>query len=89
MSKRPKKPRRPEKKAKVPTTDHRIHTTRTKKGHTYTFTDKHHGHPKGDHACWLPSISRDVEFSLFQGAEEGEFSDEKENLYNVHRKGEE
>jgi hypothetical protein len=65
--------------------DHRLHPTRTVKGRAYIFVDKHHHPPKGDHACWLRSISRDDEFLLFQEAETGNFEDEKGHLWNVHR----
>lgn len=88
MAKRPKIPPRgqPPKRPKI---DHRIHPVPTKKGRIYKFTDKHHNHPQGDHACWLEEICRGVEFSLFQGAETGDFCDERGNLYNVHRESEE
>ena len=88
MSKRRRMPER-RRKPKTSKIDHRLHPIKTTRGRPYRFTDKHHAHPKGDHACWLPSISRDVEFSLFQGAEAGDFGDERGNLYNVHRDNEE
>jgi hypothetical protein len=74
---------------KPPKVDHRIHPAKTLQGRTYKFTDKHHNYSKSDHACWLPSIGRDTEFSLFQDAETGDYSDDRENLYNVHKYGEE
>ena len=73
----------------TPKRDYRIHPVKSLQGHTYKFTDKHHHCSKSDHACWLKSISRDTEFALFQHAETGDYSDDSENLYNVHRDGEE
>lgn len=68
--------------------NHRVHGKKTLKGHGYEFTDKHHGHPKGDHACWSSDIARDTEFEMFQEAETGEFHDDDANLYNVLLDGE-
>ena len=75
--------------SKRPKRDHHVHPVKTARGRTYKFTEKHHHPPKGDHACWLSCVSREVEFSLFQGAETGDYGDEKGNLYNVHKDGEE
>jgi len=85
MSRHPK--RKPS--LRPPKRDRRVHPVKTLKGHTYKFTDKHHNCSKSEHACWLPTITRDSEFSLFQGAETGDYSDDRGHLYNVHRDGEE
>ena len=84
MSRRDKKKHRKKRVPKAPAVDHRIHPEKTPKGRVYKFTDKHHHPEKGDHSCWLTSISRKVEFSMFKGAEDGDFCDEDGNLYNVH-----
>ena len=63
-----------------------IHPTRTNpKGYQYFFHPKHHVPRKGDHACWQPSISRDLEFSIFEIAVRLDLGDEEGNLYNVER----
>jgi hypothetical protein len=84
MPKHHKKGHEAQEKKMPPKVDHRVHPTATTKGRRYKFTDKHHYPPKGDHSCWLRSITREVEFSMFQGAEDGHFGDEHGNLYNVH-----
>jgi len=71
-----------------PKPDWRVHPVPTKKGHRYKFVDKHHYPPKGDHACWLQSITRDEEFALFSEAERLNLSDEDANLYNIRKVGE-
>lgn len=49
----------------------------------YLFTHKHHcGH--GD-AQWLRTLTEDEEFAVFDGADEGEFSDARGNLYGALR----
>ena len=73
----------------TPKPDPLVHPVPTPKGRRYKFTDKHHHCAKSDHACWLKTIGRDTEFSLFQHAETGDYSDDSENLYNVHKDGEE
>jgi hypothetical protein len=72
-----------------PKRDYRVHPVKSHKGHTYKFIDKHRNCSKSDHACWLKCITRDIEFSLFQHAETGDYSDDDENFYNVHKEGEE
>jgi hypothetical protein len=74
---------------KPPKQDHRIHPVKTLRGRSYIFTDKHHHCRTSDHGCWLKEISREIEFSLFQDAETGDYSDERGNLFNVHKDGEE
>ncbi len=85
MSRRSKRKQSP----KPPKADHRVHPVKTIRGRTYKFTDKHHNCSKGEHACWLRCITRDIEFSLFQDAETGDYSDDRGHLYNVHKNGEE
>jgi hypothetical protein len=74
---------------KPPKRDHRIHPDKTLGGRTLKFTDKHHHCRNSDHGCWRKEITRDIEFSLFQDAETGDYSDDRENLYNVHKNGDE
>ena len=63
-----------------------IHPIRTSpKGYQYFFHPKHHVPRQGDHSCWLPTISRDVEFSIFESAVRLDLGDEDGNLYNVER----
>ncbi|MGO8746133.1 MAG: hypothetical protein ACLQNE_09105 [Thermoguttaceae bacterium] len=56
-----------------------------KSGFCYTFTGKHHGGGKSDDARWLPSLSRADEFSVFDGADYHDFSDDRQWLYGVLR----
>jgi hypothetical protein len=66
-----------------------IYPKKTTLGQTYKFTPKHHHNGKSEHACWLSSIGRATEFGLFQDAETGRYSDDRGNLYNVHKDGDE
>jgi hypothetical protein len=74
---------------KPPRSDHRIYPVKTLRGRALIFTDKHHHCRNSDHGCWLKRITRDIEFSLFQHAESGDYRDEDGNLYNVHKNGDE
>jgi hypothetical protein len=68
-----------------PKRDYHVHADKSLKGHSYRFHDKHRNCSKTDHGCWLKEFTRPMEFALFQDAETGDYSDEKGNLYNVHR----
>jgi hypothetical protein len=60
-----------------------IHPVPTQRnGYRYLFHVKHHG---GDvrAARWLPSLSHDEEFAVFDGADQNEVSDERGFLYGV------
>jgi hypothetical protein len=50
----------------------------------YQFTPKHHG-ADPNAAQWLPSLSLEEEFAVFNGADEHELSDGEGNLYGVRR----
>lgn len=64
------------------------HPQPTRRHHyTYRFTQKHHG-GHGD-SQWLPTLSEDDEFAVFDRADELELSDEGGNLYGALRGGEE
>jgi hypothetical protein len=53
----------------------------------YRFMAKHHGGDK-DAAMWLPTISRDEEFSVFDLADLHEIADERGWLYGILRDNE-
>jgi hypothetical protein len=62
-----------------------VHGTRTARGnYQYQFTPKHHGGDKNA-AQWLPGLSLEEEFSVFDAADRHELSDENGNLYGVLR----
>jgi hypothetical protein len=52
-------------------------------GHRYLFYDKHHGRGVPDAAQWLPNLSRDEEFSIFDSADLNDVSDDRDWLYGV------
>lgn len=65
-----------------------LHPTRTEQNdYSYWFTTKHHG---GDRtaAQWLPSLSLDEEFAIFNEADEHGLADEDGNLYGIRRDNE-
>jgi hypothetical protein len=57
-------------------------TLTTRSSYQYQFTPKHHG-ADANAAQWLPSLGLDEEFSVFDGADDHELSDEGGNLYGV------
>jgi hypothetical protein len=75
--------------SKKPRPDRLVHPAATVNGYRYKFVDKHHHPPKGDHACWLRSISPVEEFTLFNEADRLGLSDEDGNLYNVRKEDQE
>jgi hypothetical protein len=75
--------------ADPPKHDYRVHPEKSLKGHPYKFHEKHRNCTRNDHGCWRKEYTRPMEFALFQDAETQEFSDEDENLYNVHKDGNE
>ena len=60
--------------------EHPVRTRRS--GYRYVFTAKHHGGTKGA-ATWLPTISRDDEFSIFDSADLHDIGDDRGWLYGV------
>ena len=63
-----------------------IHPTRTNpKGYQYFFHPKHHIPRQGNHACWLSTIPRAMEFSIFETAVRLDLGDEDGHLYNVRK----
>ena len=59
---------------------HPVPTRRS--GYRYFFYDKHHGRDARA-AQWLPDLSHDEEFAIFDTAVEQELSDERSWLYGV------
>src|SRR5437763_1691351 len=63
------------------------HATRTgKNGYRYQFTPKHHGADR-DAAQWLPSLSLDDEFAVFDAADQNDLFDDRGWLYGVQPEG--
>jgi hypothetical protein len=66
----------------------REHSTVTRgRGLRYLFTPKHHGAVL-DAAQWLPSLSFEEEFAVFDDADVHELRDDDGNLYGVRREAE-
>lgn len=64
--------------------------TTKRRGLTYQFTPKHHGGKdnKGQ-AQWLPSLTFEEEFSIFDHADKHDLSDDSGRLYGILRQPEE
>ena len=61
-----------------------IHSSATRRSeYRYLFSSKHHGHGGSDAAQWLPTLSPDAEFSVFDTADFHGVSDEGGSLYGV------
>ncbi len=61
-----------------------IHPVPTRRsGYRYLFYDKHHGRGGPDAAQWLPTLSHDEEFLVFDIADFHDLSDERGCLYGV------
>jgi hypothetical protein len=58
----------------------------TRSGYRYQPTPKHHGQDPNA-AQWLPALTLDEEFAIFDAADEHELADEEGNLYGVQREG--
>lgn len=62
-----------------------IHPVPTRRsGYRYLFYDKHHGRDVYA-ARWLPSVSHDDEFAVFDTADFHALSDDRGWLYGIHR----
>jgi len=57
-----------------------------KNEYRYQFTPKHHGADKKA-AQWLPSLTRDEEFSVFNMADQNGLADLGGNLYGIEKVG--
>ena len=57
-------------------------------GYAYQFTPKHHGADSGA-AQWLPELTLDEEFAIFNIADEHDLIDERGWLYGIRRVGDE
>ncbi len=61
-----------------------LHPTPTERsGYRYFFYDKHHGRGGPDVARWLPELTDDDEFAIFNQADLMDFSDGHGNLYGM------
>ena len=61
-----------------------IHPSATRRSeYRYLFSSKHHGHGGSDAAQWLPTLSPDAEFSVFETADFHGVSDEGGSLFGV------
>jgi hypothetical protein len=61
-----------------------IHPIPTRRnGYRYQFYDKHHGRGASDAARWLPELSQDEEFAVFDVADWNEIADERGYLYGI------
>jgi len=58
--------------------------TTARSAYRYQFTPKHHGADQNA-AQWLPDLSLEQEFSIFDEADQHELCDEDGNLYGVLR----
>src|SRR6266851_1964149 len=65
--------------------DYVTHSVTTKhRGLSYQFTPKHHGGPGHQgQAQWLPKLTLEEEFSVFDSAVEHDLSDEDGRLYGI------
>src|SRR5438132_12248830 len=52
-------------------------------GLRYLFTAKHHGGWKSPHATWLPTLTDDQEFSVFDDGDANALSDGAGNLFGA------
>jgi hypothetical protein len=55
-------------------------------GYRYVFSPKHHG-AVADAAQWLPTLSLDEEFAVFNLADQHDLSDERGWLYGIQPEG--
>ena len=61
-----------------------IHPVPTRRsGYRYLFYEKHHGRGGTDAARWLPTLSQEQEFAVFDAADQAEISDERGWLYGI------
>jgi hypothetical protein len=66
-----------------------VHPNRTRRnGYRYLFSSKHHGGGAPGDARWLPSLTREEEFSVFDTADDHDLSDDRQWLYGVLRSDE-
>ena len=65
---------------------HRVPTRRS--GYLYLFYNKHHGRGGPEAAQWLPGLSRDDEFAVFDVADRDDLSDVRGWLYGMRPRDE-
>lgn len=64
-----------------------VHGVRTvRSNYQYQFTPKHHGADKKA-AQWLPSLTLDEEFAVFDMADQNNLTDAQGNLYGAEKVG--
>ena len=64
-----------------------IHPITTRRsGYFYQFYDKHHGRGGPDVAQWLPTLSPEEEFSVFDTADLNELSDVQGRMYGIRER---
>jgi len=63
--------------------DHEHSVATRVNGLRYLFTAKHHGGWKSRHATWLPTLTEEEEFSVFDDADANQVSDAAGNLFGV------
>jgi hypothetical protein len=54
--------------------------------HRYFFYDKHHKLGDSEEAQWLPDLSQDEEFAIFDSADWHEVSNDKGDLFGLRKK---
>ena len=65
-----------------------VHGTLTARSHyRYQFTPKHHGADQ-QAAQWLPALTLEEEFAVFDDADEHDLTDDAGELYGLRRDGE-
>jgi hypothetical protein len=66
-----------------------VHPEATRRsGYRYQFYNKHHGRGSLDAAQWLPALSREEEFAVFDTADMNELSDERGWFYGIRPRNE-
>lgn len=61
-----------------------LHPERTRRsGYEYFFYDKHHKAGYSEHAQWLPEMTHDEEFAVFDMGDFHDLSNEKGDLYGL------
>lgn len=60
---------------------HPVHTARSRL--TYCFTLKHHGAGSPSDSRWLPELSRDEKFGVFDMVDRLDLSDDEGNLHGI------
>lgn len=63
-----------------------LHPERTdRNGYQYFFYEKHHNPHHQDASQWLPDLSHDEEFAIFNQADGGEIADANGNIFGLRQ----